>query len=196
MAHILPESIYRKTMECNRVAFWHALELCFPEAKVRSWIEEALTMYHTPANLFCLSPTAHLLWESGAFALKPISQDGFTLTVRFVWQVESLDTPSQEQMSLLTHPPSTRNLHGPAGSRLAHSNSNTTYIASGDEFVFRTTDPKRMPLPSFKLLELQWFVHRVLALAGPAVEEKFCYRGCEEEDYEYYTSEDDCDEED
>lgn len=38
-------------------------------------------------------------------------------------------------------------------------------ISSGEEFSFKTDDPETFPLPSFSLLQLQWLLHRVQALA-------------------------------
>lgn len=39
-------------------------------------------------------------------------------------------------------------------------------ISSGEEFSFKTDDPETFPLPSFSLLQLQWLLHRVQALAA------------------------------
>ena len=41
-------------------------------------------------------------------------------------------------------------------------------IKSGDIFDLKTDDPIKKPLPSFKLLELQWFLVRVIGMAGAA----------------------------
>ncbi|KAJ9314101.1 hypothetical protein DTO271D3_5578 [Paecilomyces variotii] len=41
-------------------------------------------------------------------------------------------------------------------------------IRSGDVLTFRTTDPVKLPLRSVKLPQLQWTLHRVLAMSGAA----------------------------
>jgi hypothetical protein len=41
-------------------------------------------------------------------------------------------------------------------------------ILSGDVVGLRTSDPARLPLPSMAILEMQWVLYRVLALAGAA----------------------------
>ena len=41
-------------------------------------------------------------------------------------------------------------------------------IHSGDEIYLETSDPKRLPLPDLRLLEMQWILHRVTALSGAA----------------------------
>lgn len=48
-------------------------------------------------------------------------------------------------------------------------NCNTeTKICSGYILVFRTDDPEKRPLPSFDLLNMQWALHRALAMSGAA----------------------------
>ena len=42
------------------------------------------------------------------------------------------------------------------------------YIKSGDWFEMRTDDPEARPLPSWELLEMQWFLQRVVGMAGAA----------------------------
>jgi len=39
-------------------------------------------------------------------------------------------------------------------------------ISSGDEISLETDDPVNKPLPSLKLLEMQWFLHRVAAMSA------------------------------
>lgn len=75
-------------------------------------------------------------------------------------------------MSLLTIPLSTEDLtqnngafdHGQT--RLFDQEGKP--IKSGDFFNLKTDDPIKKPLPSVKLLELQWFLMRVIGMAGAA----------------------------
>jgi hypothetical protein len=41
-------------------------------------------------------------------------------------------------------------------------------ICSGDEISLTTDDPVSQPLPDLRLLEMQWFLHRVTAMSGAA----------------------------
>jgi hypothetical protein len=112
------------------------------------------------------------MWGRGAFALKPVleSDDKMTLEVQFFWQEKQKDT--QQTMSLLTTPSSTEGLDENVG---AYSGPQPLYrriggkrIQSGDYFKLQTDDPETKPLPSFQLLELQWFLQRVQGMAGAA----------------------------
>ena len=127
-------------------------------------------------NLVTLSSDAHGYWNRGAFALKLISvnEDKTALKVQFVWQKKQNNT--QATMSLLTTPFSTEDLDQNIG---AFDSGNakltdfrrlqTRYIKSGDIFELKTDDVIERPLPSFQLLEMQWFLTRVVGMAGAAV---------------------------
>jgi hypothetical protein len=44
----------------------------------------------------------------------------------------------------------------------------TPRIHSGDTFTFTTKDPKKLPLPSLELLEMQWVLQRLVGMSGAA----------------------------
>jgi hypothetical protein len=150
----------------------------WPETKVAAWEAELFPEGlhevggETVYNLITLSRIAHDEWGRGAFALKPISvsDDGMTLTVQFFWQKKQKDI--QTTMSLTTKPFSTEGLEENTGafrddSKSGLYNARTEQeIKSGDYFDLQTTDPTTKPLPSFQLLEMQWFVQRILGMAG------------------------------
>ncbi|CAM6004123.1 unnamed protein product [Sphagnum balticum] len=117
-------------------------------------------------NLISLSPCVHAAWGRGLFALKPISEsdDKKTLTVQFFWQ-EKQKGPLPK-ISLTTTPISTQGLEQAAGVWLFDKNKKQ--IRSGDCFELQTDDPIQKPLPSFELLELQWFLQRIQGMAGAA----------------------------
>ena len=124
-------------------------------------------------NLMVLSKTAHVYWNRGAFALKPlsISDNNTTLKVQFFWQKKQTDI--QATMSLLTEPHSTKDLDQNEGAFDHHGHTRLRYpddiaIKSGDIFELKTTDPINQPLPNFTLLELQWALARVIGMAGAA----------------------------
>jgi hypothetical protein len=41
-------------------------------------------------------------------------------------------------------------------------------VTSGDIFELKIDNPEIRPLPSFQILEMQWFLQRVLGMAGAA----------------------------
>jgi hypothetical protein len=75
-------------------------------------------------------------------------------------------------MSLLTLPLSTEDLSQNEGAfdygQTRLFDKMGTPIKSGDIFDLKTDDPIKKPLPNFKLLELQWFIMRVIGMAGAA----------------------------
>jgi hypothetical protein len=112
------------------------------------------------------------MWARGAFALKPIfeSDDKTTLKVQFFWQKKQQE--AQTAMSLLTTPFSTQGLSQNTdvfnGVAKLFKEDEDEVIRSGDYFTLQTDDPETKPLPSFTLLELQWFLQRIQGMAGAA----------------------------
>lgn len=158
--------------------FWEHLKNYWSEEKVAAWEVELFPrgLSETGAervdNRITLSRIAHVQWNRGAFALKPISisDENTTLKVQFFWQKKQPDI--QATMSLLTMPLSTADLNQNVGAfdsgqtRLFDKEGKP--IKSGDIYDLKTDDPINRPLPSFKLLELQWFLVRVVGMAGAA----------------------------
>ena len=158
-----------------RHQLWMRLELFWPKEKITSWKAEIFLDTINEAgqekvyNLVSLSPDAHSSWGNGYFALKPISMsnDKKTLTVQFFWQKMQKDPVST--ISLTTLPYSTEGLDGTtavSGGPVWLYNKDRNPIRSGDKFELTTNDPITKPLPSFELLELQWFLQRVQGMAG------------------------------
>jgi hypothetical protein len=158
------------------------LKIFWPEEKVAAWEAELFPGgideigIERVCNIITLSRDAHTFWNRGAFALKPISvdNDNTTLKVQFFWQKKQKDT--QATMSLLTTPFSTEDLDQNEGAfdygitRLTDIRGpQPCYIKSGDFFELQTDDAMARPLPSFKLLEMQWFLTRVVGMAGAAI---------------------------
>jgi hypothetical protein len=183
VAHIYPFHALKNKEEDifgPRHIFWDHLKNFWPEEKVATWEAELFPKgideigIERVYNLITLSRTAHSAWNRGAFALKPISVDdnNTTLKVQFFWQKKQNDT--QATMSLLTTPLSTENLDRNIG---AFDSGNAGLfnwrtdkrIKSGDFFELKTDDVEARPLPSFALLEMQWFLQRVVGMAGAAV---------------------------
>ncbi|ESZ95407.1 hypothetical protein SBOR_4202 [Sclerotinia borealis F-4128] len=168
VAHIYP-FCRLSTSEENvfgvRHMFWEYLKNLWSEETVAAWQAELFprglseTGDERVDNRITLSVTAHRQWNRGAFALKPIS-------------ISDEDTTLKATMSLLTIPLSTEDLDHNDG---AFDHGNTTLncsgpkaIKSGQIFELKTTDPIEKPLPSFKFLELQWALTRVIGMSGAA----------------------------
>jgi hypothetical protein len=137
--------------------------------RVNIWFH---AVFSTPArtevcqNLLCLCPNAHAYWERAYFALKPIriSDDKKRLDVQFFWL--SLN-PHVPRIDILQAPSLSAPDHGPNLTRL-FNHETISQICSGDEISLETDDPVLRPLPDFRLLEMQWFLHRVTAMSGAA----------------------------
>ncbi len=183
VAHIYPFHSIKHRGEDKvgqRHVFWGCLKNFWPEEKVATWKAELFPEgidkigLERPYNLITLSRTAHDGWGRGAFALKPISMsdDKTTLKIQFFWQKRQNDTQATT-MSLSTTPFSTKDLdrnegaydHGPS---MLFNYSTRELITSGQFFELHTDDAIKRPLPSFQLLEMQWFLQRVLGMAGAA----------------------------
>jgi hypothetical protein len=160
----------------QRHIFWDHLKNFWSKEKVAAWEAELFPAgicefgVERVYNLITLSRNAHDMWSRGAFALKPISEsdDKMALEVQFFWQEKQKDT--QQTMSLLTRPSSTEGLDQNVGAfgGAARLSRNDKRIKSGDYFKLQTDDPKIKPLPSFQLLELQWFLQCIQGMAGAA----------------------------
>ncbi|PVH83703.1 hypothetical protein DL98DRAFT_528998 [Cadophora sp. DSE1049] len=184
VAHIYPfHSISHQEADKfgQRHIFWGHLKNFWPQEKIAAWEAELFPAglcefgIERVYNLITLSRGAHDMWARGAFALKPISGDKTTLKVQFFWQKKQQE--GQTAMSLLTTPYSTEGLSqntdvfGGTTAKLHRDDEgdeNIPTIRSGDYFMLQTDDPETKPLPSFTLLELQWFLQRVTGMAGAA----------------------------
>ena len=165
--------------------FWRSLYIFWDEARVNKWYGAIHSDSQNPDigvegcfNLISLSIDAHDKWNRGVFALKPLklSPDSKELTVQFFWQVTgNYDVDSQ--VDLLTEPTSSEGLETVAkGSdkywltRLENDGSTPRIrtIRSGETFTFTTEDPENLPLPSVELLEMQWFLQRLMGMVDAA----------------------------
>jgi hypothetical protein len=164
--------------------FWDLLYLFWDEDRVTKWRRKIFQDPENPSvgvedcfNLISLSPDAHSMWTEGLFALKPLelSRDQKKLTVQFFWQVPG-NHDIDSQIDLLTEPTSSEGLEvvvNKSGKRywlghLKNDGSPPHMIHSGEMFTFTTTDPKKLPLPSVELLEMQWVLQRLVGISGAA----------------------------
>ncbi|GAB1206335.1 hypothetical protein APSETT445_005020 [Aspergillus pseudonomiae] len=173
IAHIYPYSIGQKG-ENELQDFWDILNIFWAPEKVRSWSEQVLGPdgTETCSNMICMVNVAHMLWEKARFALKPlsISENQRALTVQFFWLPTNLyfhEIPALEAPSPFPRDLSSSTVNGEHSAKL-YNIATDRKLCSGDIITFETDNPVSHPLPSMELLEMQWVLHRVLALSGAA----------------------------
>jgi hypothetical protein len=162
--------------------FWDLLFLFWDEDRVMKWRNKIFSDPVNPNvgvegcfNLISLTPTAHEMWNRGLFALKPLklSRDRKKLIVQFFWQTPG-NYKINSRIDLFTEPTSSEGLDfvgdGNFLGRFENdvSSPNMRPIRSGETFTFTTKDPKNLPLPSLELLEMQWFLQRLVGMCGAA----------------------------
>ncbi|KAJ5509673.1 hypothetical protein N7527_011816 [Penicillium freii] len=159
ICHIYPWCLNGQEGTEDQRTFWKTMRMFWPEDKVDAW-RAAVTSEHGTEilqNLLALNPTLHREWGNARWALQPIrvEDDGTKLLVRYY----RLPQYPREIAVPMAQEPVLPADYAAAGIRP---------ILSGDIIELRTSDPARLPLPSMAILEMQWVLHRVLALAGAA----------------------------
>ncbi|KAI9368308.1 hypothetical protein BJX61DRAFT_230048 [Aspergillus egyptiacus] len=118
------------------------------------------------SNLICITMTVHGLWGNARFALKPLelSKDKRKLTVEFHW----LPGTTSEFTRLRTPPDNPSNLESSPNGTLLLDCETRQFISSSHIITFTTDSPEKRPLPSVELLQMQWVLNRLVAIAGAA----------------------------
>ena len=162
--------------------FWKLLKLFWDDDHVDKWRNKIFpdpqhpdTGVESCFNLICLTATAHMCWNKGRFALKPLklSDDEKELTVQFFWQPQYNHKPD-DRVDLLREPLSSEGLNvieieeKPIFLTRLSEDGSPRNIRSGDTFTLTTDDPGSRPLPSWELLEMQWILQRITAMSGGA----------------------------
>ncbi|KAF2177893.1 hypothetical protein K469DRAFT_754850 [Zopfia rhizophila CBS 207.26] len=167
VAHIYPFSMRDEYKE-RGFLFWDTLRMFWSKERVDAWYDAIFPIgTEVCQNLVCLAPHAHVYWERAYFALKPIrmSDDKKRLDIQFFWLSVN---PRVTGVNVSQVPLLPANLdQGPNLVKL-FNNETDTKIHSGCEISLKTDDPALRPLPDFRLLEMQWFLHRVTAISGAA----------------------------
>jgi hypothetical protein len=182
-AHIFPYSMLNKPAQSEGSKaipdFWGLLPLFWNEDRIIKWKSKIFPDPQNPDtgieayfNLISLNPWAHDLWGKGLFALKPLalSNDHRELTVQFFWQPQGNYKP-RDRVDLLTEPIPSKDLNVVGDGCFLYRGENdgsSRQICSGDIFTLTTNDPKKRPLPSIELLEMQWFLQRLMGMCGSA----------------------------
>jgi hypothetical protein len=155
--------------------FWKTLNIFWNKDQVNKWKNKIFPNgvgVESCFNLISLSASAHVMWNKGLFALKPLklSRNQKTLTVQFFWQVPA-NYEIDSTVDLLTETASSVGLDTVGdGYFLARPRNDLSIsrICSGETFTFTTKDPKNQPLPSMELLEMQWILQRLVGMSGAA----------------------------
>jgi len=178
VAHIYP---YSMGVVPKNGSFWTILSIFWSKDLIMQWQESLFTENRTEIceNLITLSPGAHECWTASLFALKPLSiaEDQREMEVQFFWLRKYTRMPAV--------PATRRPVLSQNGENLRvglYNWENNRKIRSGDKFTLCTDDPKKKPLPSFHLLQMQWILHRLTALIGKA--EDIDFNEDDESDYD------------
>ncbi|PWY96243.1 hypothetical protein BO94DRAFT_570588 [Aspergillus sclerotioniger CBS 115572] len=146
--------------------FWSTLRMFWSSERVDSWQRATIGGTKRCSNLISLALHIHDLWDKAVFGLRPLelSSNRETLTVQLHWLQSS---SYARQISMTSRPSFPANLQGVSNSGAGIYNLKTKMpVSSGDKMIFETDDPDGRPLPSLELLDMQWVLHRVLALSG------------------------------
>jgi hypothetical protein len=107
------------------------------------------------------------------FALKlvKLSEDKKEFRIKLSWQTRLEGLEAGGLVALTTPALSSRGLTGVNGHALTdYRGGGQAAIVSGTEFLLATDDPDKRPLPNIELLEVQWFLDRVMGMAGPVMD--------------------------
>jgi len=186
VCHIFPHNMLSSTnpQKSHHIErFWDLLNVFWGEEQVETWKRRIFPFHDNPNtgvdavfNLICLAPQAHRMWNEGAFALRPLDGgDDYKLEVEFVWQTR-YKLHSSSNVDLLKVPASSLGLKWSPTPwddndrkflrwEDCGSDLKAYLLYSGATFTFTTTDPVNQPLPSKELLNMQWALQRVTAMA-------------------------------
>jgi len=172
VAHIYHFSMrgYRDSDSQTEFNIWQTLRLFWSDDRVRNWHDAIFpegNFVEVCHNLMCLNPLAHRYHENGYFALKPIGleDEDKCLKVRFFWLKQSKSLPMN--VGIFGAPLLEGSDQGPNKAKL-YNHETDDKICSGDELCLETHDPKKFPLPSLELLDMQWILNRLVAIRGAA----------------------------
>jgi hypothetical protein len=170
VAHIYPFSLRKHDKNDGRPEenMWLLLENFWSKDRVDKWYNAIFpTGTEVCSNLMCLSASAHRYHGKSYFALKPISisQDNTEMTVEFYWLKKDNNLP--RFVNLCEKPLLNGVDQGPLRARL-FNHITAEVIQSGHQLKLKTSDPDTQPLPNYHLLEMQWFLNRLVAMAGAA----------------------------
>lgn len=136
--------------------FWDAVQCFWPLPD----IEDLVVGGREVTNILPMSPDAHVLWDKYAFAIRPIedpSDPQHKMYIQMVW-MKDLDTEGGLVSGDWDH--------DGCGTIVDFRRSeNGTYppVKHGDVYEIVTADPNSRPLPSLRLLQIQYGIHKIFA---------------------------------
>jgi hypothetical protein len=170
VAHIYPFSMrnLKAPTSPDPLSLWSVLLQFWSQDRVDAWYKAIFSSgTEVIYNLMCLTPTAHKFHEKAYFALEPkeISNDKKRLTVKFFWLPRNQYSPKVDILHTPLIPEDLDGRNLGVGLWNFHTDKR---IRSGDEIYLETNDPETLPLPDWRILEMQWILHRVTALSAAA----------------------------
>ncbi|OIW23246.1 hypothetical protein CONLIGDRAFT_141810 [Coniochaeta ligniaria NRRL 30616] len=182
-AHTLAVGIQKQNLD----EFWKALNQFWPPEMVSAWIESLRQEKMALRNVIPLSPEAHRRWDRHYFALRPVRCEDDPERVMYV-QIcfaNTIDTMTGQRNDTADRNyidiQGKRDVGGLCDWRSIHQcnealGPQVRAIQTGDIFRLTTTDPDKRPLPSYRLLEIQYALHKVLGSLKAAAAEKVLFR--------------------
>ncbi|EEA19615.1 conserved hypothetical protein [Talaromyces marneffei ATCC 18224] len=173
-SHIYPDSM--GPLE-NRQAFWERLELFWPKEKVDQWRRILDTPEGTGSlvNTLTMNTLAHKAWGEALFALKHVKTSAREdkIHLQFYWLKPQKDIPTSLTKDDFLKRPCLPSDECSGEDLLNFHNVKTLQpIRSGDVITMGSYFPSVKPLPSKELIELQWYLHRIVALSAAATEDE------------------------
>ncbi len=190
-AHIYPHCLINpqafETSPARLIpGFWGLLQNFWTRKQIQQWQQEIFPDPEDPSktsdgcfNRICIQSNIHCWWTKGLFALRPLeyNHDKSELEVEWYWQPEQSHKKG-DLVELRKMPPSSRDLDRSEGCFVSFEPSpgSFTQVISGQMFILKTADPHNLPLPSKELLDLQWYLNRIVSMSAAG--------GGEEDDYD------------
>ncbi|ODM15439.1 hypothetical protein SI65_09042 [Aspergillus cristatus] len=147
-------------------SFWEMLSHCVSKYKINAWKKavEQGGLAERCDNMLCMSPSVAAYWREYLFALKPLelSEDRTSMNVQFFW----LPAPPLDMEYMTSRPDLPEDLDTPGNDIKLWDCRIERKIVSGHIITLVTDDPEERPLPSWYLLEMDWFLRRLSVLAG------------------------------
>ncbi|KAB8271515.1 hypothetical protein BDV30DRAFT_240489 [Aspergillus minisclerotigenes] len=165
IAHLVSFSLgVRHQRRKQREEFWEILTCFWSTERIKRWQSAVFENgTETPQNLLSLTRDAHRLFDTARFALRPVTGTETELELEFHWLPGGIrkDVKLSDKLIIGHYRASPKNC------KLWDCDTEEL-ITSGHVIKITTPDPKGLPLPSFDVLEMQWYLHRVAAISGAA----------------------------
>lgn len=193
VSRIVPHKLH----SAIRNDIWRWLESWWGTEKYKMWQSEILgeggkintEQIH---NMLILECGLHRYWQTSGCCFRPIhvEENKKSMTLAFHWCPTRDESLGRHDMVPIDAHPYPENRNGfttvPEGCICDPATGMT--LRSGRIFTITTTDPDKLPLPSFQLLDMLWFLVRVRALRGAGNDPEIYYDEDEDSDFLLYSS--------